>query len=141
MKIAIASDHAGFDLKEKIKTFLLKKKIRVRDYGTFSLGPVDYPVYAKKAALSVSSKKADRGILVCGSGIGMSMAANKVKKIRAAACESFHTAKMSRKHNDSNVLCLGARLLSAKKALKIVDIWLKTGFEGGRHLRRVRLLG
>jgi len=141
VKIAIGSDHAGFALKEDIKSYLAKKRIPFRDFGTFSLVPCDYPFYAKKAAKAVSSGACKRGILICGSGIGMNMAANKVKKIRAVVCESPATAKLSRRHNDSNVLCLGSRVVSKEKAFKIIDAWLKTPFEGGRHLRRVRALG
>lgn len=138
MKIAIASDHAGFALKEKVKKYLEKNKIQVKDFGTFSDESVDYPDYAKLASKSVLSKKQDKAILICGTGQGMAMTANKYKGIRAVACESIYCAKMSRAHNDSNVLCLGARILSSSKALSIIKVWLGTKFEGGRHLRRVR---
>ncbi len=141
MKLAIGSDHAGFCLKEDIKDFLTKKGFKVIDFGTYSPDRTDYPVYAAKVAKAVASKKAERGILVCGSGLGMCMAANKTKGIRAAACESEYTAKMSRLHNDSNILCLGERILPPAKAKKIAGIWLKTKFEGGRHSRRVKLIG
>ncbi len=141
MKIAIASDHAGIKLKEEIKSFLKQKKHIVRDLGPYSEDSVDYPDFAKKTARLVSLKKIPKAILVCGSGIGMSIAANRFKGVRAAACESPYTAKMSRLHNDSNVLCIGARILSEKKALNVVNIWLSTGFEGGRHKRRVKKLG
>ncbi len=137
----MGSDHAGFGLKEQIKKYLMDKGHTVRDTGPYTEDRCDYPVYAKKVATLVAKDKASKGILVCGSGIGMSMAANKVKGIRAAVCESLYTAEMSRMHNDSNVLCLGARILSKKKALAIVDKWLHTKFEGGRHLKRVRLIG
>ncbi|MEK7377005.1 MAG: ribose 5-phosphate isomerase B [Candidatus Margulisiibacteriota bacterium] len=138
MKIAIASDHAGFALKEKVKKFLANKKIQAKDLGTFSERPVDYPDYAKLAAKSVSLKKISGAVLICGTGQGMAMAANKFKGVRAAACESIYCAKMSRAHNDSNILCLGARILSFSKAMKITAVWLDTKFDGGRHLRRVR---
>jgi len=138
MKIAIGSDHAGFVLKNEISGYLRAKRHKVIDLGAFSEDRVDYPDYAKKVAKTVASKKADMGILVCGSGIGMSMSANKVKGIRAAVCESIYTAKMSRMHNDANILCLGARILPKKKAFAIIDLWLKTSFEGGRHIKRVR---
>lgn len=141
MKIAIGSDHAGFTLKEDIKQYLRKKRYVLTDFGAFSEESVDYPVFAQKVAKALASKKAVKGILICGSGIGMSMAANKIKGVRAASCESIYTAKMSRKHNDANVLCIGSRILSKKKALQIVDAWLRTEFEGGRHLRRVKKIG
>ena len=140
MKIAIASDHAGFVLKEEVKSFLKRKKYTVKDLGSYSEESVDYPDYAKKTARFVSSKKVSKGILICGSGIGMSIAANRFKGVRAAACESPYTAKMSRLHNDANILCLGARILPVKKALKLIEIWLSTKFEGGRHKRRIRKL-
>lgn len=141
MRIAIASDHAGLELKEEIKSFLKERSHSVRDLGPFSEASVDYPDFAKKVARLVASKKFPKGILVCGSGIGMSIAANRSKGVRAAACESLYTAKMSRMHNDSNILCIGARILTVKKALDIVKTWLLTGFEGGRHKRRVKKLG
>lgn len=141
MRITIASDHAGYKLKEGIKKYLINKHFKVLDLGTFSEESVDYPGYAKKAAKVVASGEAEKAILVCGSGVGMSMAANKIRNIRAASCESLYTAKMSRMHNDSNVLCLGSRILSKAKALNIVEIWLRTDFEGGRHLRRVKKIG
>ncbi|MFA5104740.1 MAG: ribose 5-phosphate isomerase B [Candidatus Margulisiibacteriota bacterium] len=141
MKVAIASDHAGFKLKEEVKSFLKKKKYIIKDLGAYCDDySVDYPDYAKKTARLVSSKKVPKGILICGSGIGMSIAANRFKGIRAAACESMYTAKMCRKHNDANILCLGARILPKEMALKIVDVWISTKFEGGRHKRRVRKL-
>lgn len=142
MKIALASDHAGVKLKEEIKAFLEGKRHVVRDLGPYSGDySVDYPDFAKKAALLVASKKVSKAILICGSGIGMSIAANRFKGVRAASCESPYTAKMCRLHNDANVLCIGARILPKKNALKIIDTWLSTEFEGGRHKRRVRKLG
>ena len=138
MIIAIASDHTGFALKEKVKKYLAKNKLETKDFGTFSQESVDYPDYAKLVAKSVSSKRFAKAILICGTGQGMAMTANRFKGIRAAVCESVYCAKMSREHNDSNILCLGARVISSSNALSIVKTWLSAGFEGGRHLRRVR---
>jgi ribose 5-phosphate isomerase B len=138
VKIAIGSDHAGFKLKEEIKKHLAKQKIEVADLGTNSEEAVDYPDFAFPVAEAVSSKKADRGILICGSGVGMVVAANKVKGIRAVNAYDENTAKQSREHGDCNVLCLAGRKLSTDQALKIVDIWLKTPFSGDeRHIRRI----
>lgn len=137
MKIAVGADHAGFQLKEKIKQHLALQGLEVQDEGTTSGDSVDYPDYAKKVGETVAKKQADVGILVCGSGIGMSIAANKVPGVRAAAVTTVHEAQMSREHNDANVLTLGARILSEDLALKIVDRWLHTPFAGGRHQRRV----
>ena len=141
MKIAIGSDHGGFKLKEEIKDHLKKRKIAFKDLGTFSEESVDYPDIGKRVARAVASKKYKFGILVCGTGLGMSMVANRVKGIRAALCHNVYTAKMSRAHNDANILCLGGRVLKKALALKIVEAFLKTPFEGGRHLRRVRKIG
>ncbi|MFA5097956.1 MAG: ribose 5-phosphate isomerase B [Candidatus Margulisiibacteriota bacterium] len=141
MKLAIASDHAGFELKEKLKKALAKAGHLAVDFGTFSAESCDYPDFAKAAARAVSQKKYSRAVLVCGTGQGMAMAANKFKGVRAAVCESLFCARMSRAHNDSNILCLGSRVLDSKKALRILKEWLKTGFEGGRHLRRVKKIG
>jgi ribose 5-phosphate isomerase B len=138
MKIAIASDHAGFTLKEKIVKYLSKKKMLVTDFGAFSAEPVDYPDFARLAAKSVSLNKIPKAILICGTGQGMAMAANKFKGVRAAACETLFCAKMVRAHNDSNILTLGARIVPFSKAKKIIDVWLNTKFDGGRHLKRVR---
>ncbi|MCI0495646.1 ribose 5-phosphate isomerase B [candidate division KSB1 bacterium] len=137
MTIAIASDHAGFELKVKIKTYLEQTGLSVEDFGTFIADSADYPDYGVLAARAVANKKADRGILVCGTGIGMSIVANKIKGIRAALCTSKETAELSRRHNDANVLTLGGRILDHHVALEMVEIWLKTPFEGDRHLRRV----
>ena len=141
MKIAIGADHGGFKLKEEIKDHLKKRKIAFKDLGTFSEESVDYPDIGKRVARAVASKKYKFGILVCGTGLGMSMVANRVKGIRAALCHNVYTAKMSRAHNDANILCLGGRVLKKALALKIVEAFLKTPFEGGRHLRRVRKIG
>ncbi len=137
MKIAIGSDHGGFKLKEKIKLFLKRRRIAFKDLGTFSAEPVDYPDFAKAVAKAVASKKYKYGILLCGTGIGMAMAANKIAGIRAAVAHNVYTARMSRAHNDANILALGGRVLRTGTALKLVDVFLKTPFEGGRHLRRV----
>jgi ribose 5-phosphate isomerase B len=137
--IIIASDHAGFLMKEKIKIFLNKSKIKSLDLGTFSEERVDYSDYAKKLALSVK-KKSSFGILICGSGIGVSIAANRFKKVRAAVCYNQISASLARKHNNANVLCLGARLISLKNVQKIVYTFISTKFEGGRHINRVKKL-
>lgn len=136
MKIAIASDHAGFGLKEKIKNFLKELGYEYEDFGTDTEESVDYPDYALKVAESVV-KECDRGILICGSGIGMSMSANKVPGIRAALCSNTEMARLSREHNDANVLTMGARMIDEARAKEIVNVWLKTEFLGERHLRRV----
>jgi ribose 5-phosphate isomerase B len=137
MKIALGADHAGFELKEKIKQHLVEKGIAVDDRGTNSPESVDYPDYARTVGEEVTGGRADRGILVCGTGIGMSMGANKVAGVRAAKVNSESEAQLSREHNDANVLALGARVLDERTALKIVDRWLETPFLGGRHQRRV----
>ncbi len=137
-KISLASDHAGFKLKEKIKKNLKKKKFTVVDLGPKTDSSVDYPDFAKKVARSVASKKSNIGILVCGSGTGMAMSANKIKKIRAAVCYNRASTSLSRKHNNANILALGSRLTNKSTALKLVNIFLNTKFEGGRHLRRVK---
>jgi ribose 5-phosphate isomerase B len=138
MKIAIGSDHGGFLLKEEIKKHLGSLRVPFKDFGTFDEASVDYPDIGKRVAKSVASKKFRFGILVCGTGQGMAMVANKVKGIRAAVCHNVYTARMSRAHNDANILSLGGRVLTKAMAIKIVDAFLKTPFEGGRHLRRVR---
>lgn len=138
MKIAIGSDHGGFQLKEKIAGFLRKKGYKVLDFGTDSLESCDYPLIACEVAKSVAKKKADKGILVCKTGIGNSIVANKVKGIRAALCYNIKAAELSRRHNNSNVLVLGALFTDIAKAKDIMGVWLKTKFEGGRHTRRVK---
>ncbi len=137
MKISLGADHAGFELKEKIKKLLLQQGIEVNDRGTHSSEAVDYPDYARKVAEEVADHDADLGILVCGSGIGMSIVANKVAGVRAANVSSEYEAQLSREHNDANVLTLGARLISDQNAFQIVQKWLETSFAGGRHQRRV----
>jgi len=139
-KILIASDHAGFNLKEKLKTYLEKKKIAVKDLGTYSKERCDYPLYAYNLARSISSGKFKRGILICKSGIGNSIVANRLPRVRAALCYNLKAAKLSRQHNDSNVLVLGSAFVKADQAKKIVSAWLATKFLGGRHLRRVKLI-
>ena len=134
----MASDHAGFVLKEIIKNKLTKEKIKVIDLGPKTNMSVDYPDFAKKVARNVSSKKTNMGILVCGSGTGMAMSANKFRKIRAAVCYNSVSTRLSRTHNNANILALGSRLTNKKEALKLVNIFLSTKFEGGRHLRRIK---
>ncbi len=137
MRIALGADHAGFELKDQIKLHLQKKGVEVCDEGTSSPESVDYPDYARAVAHDVSEQRADLGILVCGSGIGMAIAANKVNGIRAAKVDTENEAELSRQHNDANVLTLGARIVKPDEALRIVDKWLATQFAGGRHERRV----
>ena len=141
MVVAIACDHAGFDLKEKLKKYLSEKLLlEVTDLGTYSLDSVDYPNFGHKVGVEVSNGSADKGIVSWGRGIGISIAANKVKGIRAALCTSVEHAELSRKHNDANVLALGARLTSLETIYKITDTWLDTSFEQGRHLDRIKLI-
>jgi len=137
MRIALGADHAGYELKDKIKLHLQRKGFEVYDDGTNSGESVDYPDYARRVGEDVSRERADMGILVCGSGIGMAIAANKVPGIRAANVSSEYEAQMSREHNNANVLALGARILKEDTAFRIVDKWLSTQFAGGRHERRV----
>ena len=137
-KIFISSDHAGFKLKETIKDFLRNKKVKFEDLGPKDDRSVDYPDYAHKVARKVKSRKSNVGILVCGSGTGMNIAANKHKNIRAAQCFNLKSTKLSRLHNDANIITLGSRLITKKNALKFVSVFLNTKFDGGRHLRRVK---
>lgn len=137
MKIAIGSDHAGFRLKEIVKNFLKTKNIEVEDFSTHTEESVDYPDYAFKVGEAVARKDFDFGILICGSGIGMSIAANKVKGIRAALCNDLYSAHVSREHNNANILCMGGRVIGEEVAKEIVSVWLNAKFEGGRHERRV----
>ena len=140
MVIAVACDHGGFVLKEEVKKYLISEGIDVIDLGTNSEESVDYPIYGKLCGEAVMSGRADRGIVLCSTGIGISMAANKVKGIRCALCTDTKMAEMTRKHNDSNMLALGGRTVSINTALDITETWLMTEFEGGRHQRRVDLL-
>ncbi len=137
MKIAIASDHAGFPLKEFVKKYLDELGYEYNDFGTTNEESVDYPDYALKVANAVSENKFDRGILICGTGIGMSIVANKFPNVRAALCYDTETARLSREHNDANVLTLGGRTTNLDLAKRIVHAWLTTEFVGERHLRRV----
>ena len=137
-KIFISSDHAGFKLKEVIKIYLEKKKLNFQDLGPDNDNSVDYPDYAHKVARKVKVNKRHIGILVCGSGTGMNIAANKHKNIRAAQCFNIKSTKLSRLHNDANIITLGSRLISKKNALKFLSVFLDTKFDGKRHLKRVR---
>ena len=136
-KVCIASDHGGFNLKELIKDFLVNKNISIIDLGPYENKTVDYPDYAKKLSNRIKAKKSDVGILICGSGTGMAISANKIKSIRAAVCYNAKSTRLSREHNNANIITLGARLINKKLSLKLVEIFLKTKFEGGRHLKRV----
>ena len=140
MKIAIGSDHGGFELKEEIRAHLESQGIEVLDVGTNSQDSVDYPLYGFKVGEALNKGQADLGIVVCGTGLGISMAANKVPGIRAAVCTETYSARMAREHNNANVLALGGRVTGVGLALDIVDIFIKTPFAGGRHARRVDLI-
>ena len=138
MKIALASDHRGFEFKKHVVSMLNQMGHAVKDFGTTtSTESVDYPDYGLKAARAVGSGECERGILICGTGIGMSLVANKVKGVRAAVCHNLYTVEMSRRHNDSNVLCIGADIINEDLLEQKVKLWLETPFEGGRHARRV----
>lgn len=137
MMIALGSDHAGYELKEVIKAHLQEKGIEIEDMGAYNTDSVDYPDYAYAVANEVTAKKAEYGILCCGTGIGISIAANKVKGIRAALCSDEFSAEMTRRHNDANIICFGGRVIEPELAVKLVDIFLATPFEGDKHLRRI----
>jgi len=137
-KIFLSSDHAGYKLKENIKLHLDKKKIRYTDLGPFNSDKVDYPDYAHKVAKKVKTNNNHIGILICGSGIGMNITANRHKNIRAAQCFDLKSTKLSRLHNDANIITLGSRILTNKNAVSFVNIFLNTKFEGGRHTKRIR---
>tara|TARA_B100000900_G_scaffold280704_1_gene240136 strand:- start:64 stop:516 length:453 start_codon:yes stop_codon:yes gene_type:complete len=137
-KIFISSDHAGFKLKENIKKYLSKNNISFQDMGPSNDTKVDYPDFAHKVAKKVKTHKKNMGILVCGSGMGMNIAANRHKKIRAAQCFNLKSAKLSRLHNDANIITLGSRLLTKKNALNCINVFLNTKFEGGRHSKRIK---
>lgn len=139
MNLVIASDHAGYCLKENVKKYLAEQGHNVIDCGTNSEESCDYPVFAKALCKEINDGNAELGILVCGTGIGMSMAANKVKGIRAAVCSDYFSAKFTRAHNDANVMCLGARVTGEGLALELIDIFLNTPFEGGKHFRRINM--
>jgi ribose 5-phosphate isomerase B len=140
MRIAIGSDHRGYQLKERVASLVATAGHEVLDVGTNGMDSVDYPDIAAAVARQVSEGTVDRGLLICGTGIGMAIAANKFPGVRAAPCTDEIAAEMSRRHNDLNVLCLAGDMLSARSAERIVDIWLTTEFEGGRHMRRVDLI-
>ena len=140
MKIAVASDHGGFALKEIVKRHLQERGYEVLDLGTDSTDSVDYPVYGKACGEAVAGGKADLGVVVCGTGIGISIAANKVKGVRCGLCTSVEMAKLTKQHNNANILALGGRTTEPDLALEITDAWLDTDFEGGRHERRTNML-
>jgi len=137
MRIVIGADHAGYELKQQIARYLLAQGHQVQDLGTHSPQPVDYPDYAVRVARAVVAGEAERGILICGTGIGMSIAANKVRGARAAVCTDCYMARMARQHNDARILCLGGRVLGLGSALDVVEVFLRTDFVGGRHAQRV----
>ena len=136
--VCIASDHAGYKLKEVIKNYLVDRNVSVFDIGPYNNQSVDYPDYAKKLGKRIKLKKSDVGILVCGSGTGMAISVNKIKTIRAAVCYNLKSTRLSRQHNNANIIALGSRLTKQKLSLKLVENFLKTKFKGGRHLRRVK---
>lgn len=138
--IAIGSDHAAFEFKEEIKKYLDERKISYKDYGCYSLERIDYPIFGEKVARAVASHQCEKGIIFCGTGVGISISANKVRGIRAVVCSEPYSAKLSRMHNDTNILALGARVVGIDLAKMIIDIWLETQFEGGRHLTRVEMI-
>lgn len=139
MNLVIACDHAGYKLKENVKKYLADQGHNVIDCGTNSEESCDYPVFAKALCKEINDGNAELGILICGTGIGMSMAANKVKGIRAAVCSDCFSTKFTRAHNNTNVMCIGARVLGEGLALELIDVFLKTPFEGGKHLRRINM--
>lgn len=138
--IAIGSDHAAYSFKKEIEEYLTEKNIEFEDLGCFSEESVDYPVYGKKVAKAVAAGKYEKGLVFCGTGIGISLAANKVRGIRCVVCTEPFSAKLSRLHNNTNMLALGARVVGIELAKMIIDTWLETPFEGGRHLRRINML-
>jgi ribose 5-phosphate isomerase B len=137
MKISLGSDHAGFELKEDLRGYLAEQKVEGIDLGVYNEEPVDYPDIGASVAQKVSRGEVDRGILICGSGIGMSIVANRFPGVRAALCHDLYTARISREHNDANLLILGGRLIGKGLAREILKVWLETGFQGGRHQRRL----
>jgi ribose 5-phosphate isomerase B len=137
MKISLGSDHAGFELKEDLRGYLAEQKAEVIDLGVYNEEPVDYPDIGASVAQKVSRGEVDRGVLICGSGIGMSIVANRFPGVRAALCHDLYTARISREHNDANLLILGGRLIGKGLAREILKVWLETGFQGGRHQRRL----
>ena len=140
MVLALGSDHGGFELKQEIIKHLEKKGIEYKDFGCYTPESIDYPVIAKQVAKAVANGEYERGILVCGTGVGISIAANKVKGIRAACCDDHFSVKYTRLHNDANILCLGGRVVGPGVVCELVDLFVETEFEGGRHARRVSLI-
>lgn len=138
--IAIGCDHGGFALKQEIMKYLDEKGLEYKDYGTYTEESCDYPIYGEAVGRAVASGECERGIIICGTGIGISIAANKIRGVRAAVCQDCYSAEMTRRHNDANILSMGARVLGSGLALKIVETFLNTPFEGGRHARRVNLI-
>ena len=138
--IALGSDHAGLELKKEIAAHLVENGYEVKDYGTYTADSCDYPVYGEAVGRAVASGECELGVLVCGTGIGISMAANKVKGVRAAVCSDTFSAEMTRRHNDANIIAMGARVVGSGLALAIVDAFMNAEFEGGRHARRVELM-
>ena len=138
--IAIGNDHVGFELKEAVIEVLKEHNIEYKDFGAYSSERANYPVYGQKVALAVASGECDRGILLCGTGVGISMAANKVKGIRAVVCSEPYSAKLAKEHNDANILAMGARVVGPELAKMIVENWLTAEFQGGRHAERVALI-
>ncbi len=140
MRIAIGSDHAGYAYKERIKRYLLERGHEVKDFGTHSQDPADYPVYIRPVAEAVSRGEFERGVVLGGSGNGEAMVANRVRGIRCALCWNAESARFARSHNDANMISLGQRMMSEEMALEIVRVWLETSFDGGRHERRIRMI-
>lgn len=135
--IAMGSDHGGFELKEHIKKHLEERSLEYKDFGCYDENSVDYPDIAEKVCNAINSGDADKGILVCGTGIGISIAANKIDGIRAAHCHDVYSAEMTKRHNNANVICMGGRVIGRELAFKIIDAWLDAEFEGGRHQKRI----
>ena len=140
MKIGIGCDHSALEMKQEIIAYLKEKGYEISDYGTYTTESTDYPIYVEKVSRAVVAGKDDLGILICGAGMGMCLAANKVKGIRACVCSEPYTARMSRMHNNANILCFGARVIGPELAKMITDAFLETEFEGGRHARRVQMI-
>lgn len=140
MKLAIGNDHVAIAMKNEISSYLIKKGHEIINFGTDSSNPCDYPIYGEQVAKAVVNKEVDGGILICGTGIGISLAANKVKGIRAAVCSEPYSAKLSKKHNNANIIAFGARVIGIEMAKMIVDNWLEASFEGGKHEERVNML-
>lgn len=138
--IAIGCDHAAYDFKEKIKTFLEEEKIEYKDFGCYDKERTDYPIFAEKVGQAIAQGECEKGLLFCGTGVGISIAANKIKGIRAVVCSDCYSAKMSRKHNNANILALGARVVGIELAKLIIKEWISTEYEGGRHQRRVDMI-